>query len=679
MKSKRKRFAKGVVCFSKWTRKNYAIYNSIGKVIKICVLVDTLTVAATQAKCATMIVSEQMADSVTVDEVTVSADKVTSTFSQLIVPVAIVKADDFAAAPQQSLVDALEYTAQVDIRQRGLLGVQSDLSIRGGTTDQNAIILNKINITDPQTGHNNFTLPVDINDVERVEIIVGQTGRASGVATLSGALCFFTPVDTIDRYRVTVANGDYGLYKISASASTGSGKLNNFAAASVSHSDGYVSNTDFDIHNLFYRGVLAVGKSNINAQVGYTEKCFGSNGFYSLSYPEQYEENESWLASVGTDIDFGPEVSVNAYWRRLNDYYALVRSNPAFYQNYHQTDVYGANMQGSVVTRWGTTTFGLENRTEKIKSTRLGHETGRSVEVKGRDSIFYNHFSDRNYTTLSANHKFVTQRFALSAGCVALLCDGAHVYPGVDVTCMVTSSLCAFASANAAFRQPTFTDLFYQSPKNIGNENLKSEEVTTYEVGLKADRPLFSARAVLYLKRGRNIIDWVRLSNDEMYVAQNVTEVNTFGQEFDIVVRPESLFKQKYLIVSELRCGYSHIGIQKSTGQYESLYALDQLRHKLTASATLRSMGNVECNVRMVYQHRNGNYDVSNPATQQVETHPYKGFTTIDVGISLRGKHATPFVEATNICDVKSFDFSGLTLPGRWFKAGVKVNIAVAE
>ena len=182
MRLKNSRFKKKMVCFSKWTRKNYAIYNSLGKVIKICVLVDTLTVAASQAKCATMIDSAEIADSVTVEEVTVSSDRVTSNFSQLIVPVAIVKTDDFAAAPQQNLIDALEYTAQVDIRQRGLLGVQSDLSIRGGNPDQNAIILNKINITDPQTGHNNFTLPIDIDDVERVEIIVGQTGRASGVA-----------------------------------------------------------------------------------------------------------------------------------------------------------------------------------------------------------------------------------------------------------------------------------------------------------------------------------------------------------------------------------------------------------------------------------------------------------------------------------------------------------------
>ena len=666
-----------MVCFSKWTRKKYAAFNSLGKVIKICVIVDTMTIIATQAKSATMVESEQIVDSVMIDEVSVSSDRVSSSFSQLIVPVAIVKSDDFAAVPQQNLIDALEYTAQIDIRQRGLLGVQSDLSIRGGTPDQNAIILNKINITDPQTGHNNFTLPIDIDNVERVEIIVGQTGRASGVAALSGALCFFTPVDSIDRYRVTVMNGAHGLYKISATASMGSGKLNNFAAASVSHSDGYITNTDFDIHNLFYRGVLAIGKSNINAQVGYTEKHFGSNGFYSLSYPEQYEENESWLASVGTDIDLGVDVSVNAYWRRMNDYYVMERTNPAFYQNHHQTDVFGGNIQLSAVTRFGTTSFGLENRFEKIRSNRLGHATGRTEKVHGYDSVFYDHFFDRDYTTASVNHKIVGGRMAVSGGCMVMLSDGLRAYPGIDITYMITNGINLFASVNTGFRMPTFTDLFYKSSKNVGNEDLKVEEVTTYELGTGIGRRLFNARAAAYFKRGRNIIDWARLSDEELYVAQNVTEVNTIGQEFSLTVRTASFFHQKYFVLKQLECAYSHIGIQKSTGDYESLYALDHLRHKLTASVTASSFGKLEANVRLVYQHRNGSYDVVNLETKRVESQPYNGFVTVDAGLSLHNKYTTQFVEMTNIGNAKSFDFSGLQLPGRWLKIGVKVDLSV--
>ena len=134
-----------------------------------------------------------------------------------------------------------------------------------------------------------------------------------------------------------------------------------------------------------------------------------------------------------------------------------------------------------------------------------------------------------------------------------------------------------------------------------------------------------------------------------------------------------------YFVLKQLECAYSHIGIQKSTGDYESLYALDHLRHKLTASLTASSFGRVEANVRLVYQHRNGSYDVANPATQQIETHPYKGFATIDAGLSFRGKYTTPFVEATNIGNTESFDFSGLNLPGRWVKVGVKVNLGMAD
>ena len=83
--------------------------------------------------------------------------------------------------------------------------------------------------------------------------------------------------------------------------------------------------------------------------------------------------------------------------------------------------------------------------------------------------------------------------------------------------------------------------------------------------------------------------------------------------------------------------------------------------------------------MRFVYQHRNGSYDVAIPVTQQVETHLYNGFATVDAGLSYRGKYASPFVEATNIGNTESFDFSGLNLPGRWVKVGVKFDFGTAK
>ncbi|MBR4115763.1 MAG: Plug domain-containing protein, partial [Bacteroidales bacterium] len=60
---------------------------------------------------------------------------------------------EIAAMPVRTVSDLLDYLPGVDVRSRGTNGVQADMSVRGGTFDQVIVLLNGINITDPQTGH----------------------------------------------------------------------------------------------------------------------------------------------------------------------------------------------------------------------------------------------------------------------------------------------------------------------------------------------------------------------------------------------------------------------------------------------------------------------------------------------------------------------------------------------
>ncbi len=77
--------------------------------------------------------------------------------------------------PVQNVNELLDYLPGIDVRQRGTNGVQADVSMRGGTFDQVLILLNGINITDPQTGHYNMDLPVDLSMIERIELLQGTS------------------------------------------------------------------------------------------------------------------------------------------------------------------------------------------------------------------------------------------------------------------------------------------------------------------------------------------------------------------------------------------------------------------------------------------------------------------------------------------------------------------------
>jgi iron complex outermembrane receptor protein len=106
--------------------------------------------------------------------------------------VTVLSREDIQAAPVQSINDLLKMAVGVDVRQRGPIGAQTDVSIRGGTSEQITILLNGINICDPQTGHNAFDLPCDISDIERIEVLEGPAGRVYGTSSLLGAINIVT-------------------------------------------------------------------------------------------------------------------------------------------------------------------------------------------------------------------------------------------------------------------------------------------------------------------------------------------------------------------------------------------------------------------------------------------------------------------------------------------------------
>ena len=77
--------------------------------------------------------------------------------------VTVVEREAIKQMPVQSVDELLESVAGIDIRQRGVGGTQSDISIRGGSFDQVLVLLNGVNITDPQTGHYNLDVPVELS------------------------------------------------------------------------------------------------------------------------------------------------------------------------------------------------------------------------------------------------------------------------------------------------------------------------------------------------------------------------------------------------------------------------------------------------------------------------------------------------------------------------------------
>ena len=145
-----------VIKWQHFTRKGDAIFRSLGREIIISTLsVATLTFAAPlDAHAQTVTGHLQSQESVqedTLPVLEVTATRLPLPMEQAARVVNVISREEIQSLPVQSVNDVLKYASTVDVRQRGAFGIQTDLSINGGTHDQIVILLNGVNISSPHT------------------------------------------------------------------------------------------------------------------------------------------------------------------------------------------------------------------------------------------------------------------------------------------------------------------------------------------------------------------------------------------------------------------------------------------------------------------------------------------------------------------------------------------------
>ena len=343
--------------------------------------------------------------------------------------VSVITSQQIQAAAVQTINDILKLAVGVDVRQRGGFGIQTDISIDGGTFDQITILLNGVNISSPHTGHLTADFPVILSDIERIEILEGAASRVYGASAFGGAINIVTksPV-TVPAYPlVTVPEGSPSVTVPAVSSAVPShplpaaaqlpttieaglhaGSYGTFGAdarltlppsplrssphhtvgplslppflsfsAAYQRSDGATTNSDFNRGNVYLRSVYDAPEFSIDLQAGYSQKSYGANTFYSAAYPNQYERNTRIITSIGAETKGSLRLRPEVYWHRLYDNFQLIRSTTTG-ENFHRSDVHGARLTATLAWIAGRTTLGTEVREEGIYSTALGLPLSRS-------------------------------------------------------------------------------------------------------------------------------------------------------------------------------------------------------------------------------------------------------------------------------------------------------------
>ncbi len=676
------------ITFRKWGRTNYAVFQTLHQVVRIAALsVIYLTFAVSTNAQKDMMTTPHDSLSpvkdIEMDEVVVSAHRSPETLSQITRIVTIITKDEIQQSPVQSLQDLLEFSPNLDVRQRGGLGVQSDLSIRGGSFDQALILLNGVNITDPQTGHHNLNLPVTLDAVERIEILEGPSSRIFGLNAFSGAINIITGTSSKSYLKARLSGGQFDYYDSGLSGNIFIGKLSNFISIDRRQSDGYIKNTDFNLTNVYYQGKLNTSAGVIDFQTGYSARAFGANSFYTPQYPDQYEKLRTNFSSIKmTTGGRAVHVTPVLYWKRNQDCFELFRypdEAPDWYtgHNYHLTDVYGSNINTWFSSGWGKTSFGTDFRNENILSTVLGKPLADPVPVPGESGKEFLYSDSRTNISQYVEYSVNTGKFNLSAGFMAnwnsQLGRRWQLYPGLDASWNFTNKMKWYFSFNKSLRIPTFTDLYYSSPTNIGNPSLKPEEATSVETGLKYNLNGIIGNVTYFHRWGRNMIDWIKESGETVWHADNITTLNTDGIEISAKIVSELIYGRQFFIKSII-FSYSFLNQGKESGTFSSKYVLDYLKNKVDLGISHSIHKGFCANWKLSYQDRNGTYTIWQNNSYGDEV-PYSPLWLLDGRLYWQNRGINVYLEGSNLLNKRYVDYANVEQPGIWFKTGIILQI----
>jgi vitamin B12 transporter len=636
---------------------------------------------------------QELLDTITLTEVTTA-----ETLSRLNRQVDVLDSAELQQTPVSTINELLWSASGVDVRTRGFQDVQADIAIRGGTFDQNLVLINGFNMNDPQTGHHQMNLPLVPALLQKVEILQGGEAAQYGPNAFSGAINFIVNQDPEAQAGVRLHGGMHGLWQLGVHSVVRRGANHFLLSWDRSASSGFAHNTDFERQQLFLQWGVVRRKARLLVNAGYLDKAFGAWSFYSFRFPEQYESIKSGFLGVRYTYEGYLNTTLHGTVRRHHDQFELFREGVDFYNyqqgffvrgtdtakfvpnnfapenyytghNYHQTNT--AEVGVRFEKKWkvlGTTVAGTTFRDESIRSNRLGALTGDQIRAVGSERGFYTRFQQRSNLGSFLSHKFAGKKWVVNATLLANSHSdfGAHLLPSFDAGYALSTRTWLHAGAHRTLRFPTFTDLYYNLGGAIGSADLQPEFANQFEVGTRHFNRNWTISGAIFHRQGYNLIDWVRFPGEEAVRAANITRVPMWGVDGSI---QRSFSKNSLVKWGRLQGNYLHSPAESL--DFLSLYTLDFLRLKVAISTAIAITPELEASLRVVHRNRAGRF-VS--PTTQLEV-AYEPVTLTDIRLTYHHKKMRFFAEATNLFNVQYADLGALFQPGIWVRVGIELLI----
>jgi outer membrane cobalamin receptor len=548
----------------------------------------------------------------------------------------VITREQISRLPAQSVADVLRLASSVDVRMRGVRGVQSDFAIRGANFGQMLVLVDGVRLNDAQSGHHNGDIPVPLDAVERIEVLYGPGSSLFGADAFGGTINVITRRN-VEQSSLIVQGGSFGLASGRGQVGFERGAVREALSVSADRSSGFMYDRDF-------KTTIVRSRTSLGAATGlsfsHQWKEFGANNFYGGNAPSREWTNQTLVAA---DHRFGDvagwSTSVNASYRTHGDRFLFNQLQPLLSDNHHRTHaVLGAFSGARRVGGISTLTLGVEGGGDWIRSTNLGdHSTAR---VSG----------------------FSEWRQALGARTQidgTLRVDrynefGTSWNPSAGIGWWATSAVRLRASAGRAFRVPTFTERYYSDPANLAREDVGPETSWGGDGGVDLLIPGgWIVQATMFGRADEDVIDWLRPNTTVRWQTYNIRDVDTRGVELGV----RKTFTSGSMVLAE----YTALDVNAAAVDQLSKYVLDYAPHSFVAAAAIPLPAGFSAAPRVEYRRRSrttGTFD----------------YVLLDARVGKRiGRNFELFVEGANLLDETYQEIAGVAMPG----ATVAVSLAI--
>lgn len=547
----------------------------------------------------------------------------------------VITREQIALLPVESIADALRLAASVDVRARGVRGVQSDFAVRGATFGQMLVLVDGVRLNDAQSGHHNGDIPVPLDAVERIEILYGPDSSLFGADAFGGTINIVTR--RTQEPSLVVQGGSFGLVSGRADGGFERGQLRESLAVSADRSSGFMDDRDFKTS--IVRSRTSIGDRS-SVAVSYLWKGFGANNFYGGNAPSREWTNQTLVSADHRFADVaGWSITGTSSYRTHGDHFIFNELNPALSDNLHRTHAVlagasGAHRAGSN----GTVTVGLEGGGDWIRSTNLGDHAMTRVSAFGE-------WRGELGRRVQADATLRVDRYNEF---------GTSWSPSLGVGWWAAPRVRLRASAGRAFRVPTFTERYYSDPANLARPEVGPETAWAGEGGVDVLAPGgWTIQTTLFGRADRNVIDWLRPTVADRWMTYNIRRVDTIGVEFGA--------RRSFAGGAFVQAEYAELNLDAAPVDQLSKYVLDYAPHSFTAAASLPLPGAFRIAPRVEYRYR----------SRSTGTLDY---VLLDTRIARQLSRTFEVrVDGTNLLDADYQEVAGVAMPG----AAVAISLAV--